>query len=82
MFVGMERLSELNTESCQVQLHPLHVQDAPLKLSDKVIFYAKDGMPLNGIVRWIGRNKDIMKNGSKIVGIETVSFYYCIHSYG
>ena len=79
MFVAMDKLSEpeISKSSSQVhktvQPHPSQIQDASLKLGDKVIFYDKEDKPVNGIVRWIGRNKDALPSGSKIVGIETVS---------
>ena len=81
MFVAMDKLSEPeNTKSSHtpetVQPHPPQVEDAPLKLGDKVAFFDENDKPLNGMVRWIGRNKDILQDGSKIVGIETVSYMY------
>lgn len=44
----------------------------PLKLGDMVTFYDRSNNPVNGVVRWIGQNREIMRDGSKIVGIETV----------
>ena len=77
MFVAMDKLSEPeSSKSSQVhetQPHPSQVQDAPLKLGDKVIFYDENDTPVNGHVRWIGRNTIVLPNGSRIVGIETVS---------
>ena len=62
--------------SHETQPHLSQKQDDPLKLGDIVTFYDEKDRPVNGVVRWIGRNTAVMKNGSKIVGIETVSFYY------
>ena len=74
----MDKLSEPEiNKSSQVhetmQPYLLQIQDAPLKLGDKVIFYDEEDKPVNGIVRWIGSNKNALHSGSKIVGIETVS---------
>lgn len=52
-----------------VESHPSQIQDAPLKLGDKVTFYDVRDNPVNGFVRWIGRHKN-----AKIVGIETVRY--------
>ena len=82
MFVAMDKLSEPpeTSKSNQVheivQPHPPQAQDAPLKLGDIVTFYDENDKPINGLVRWIGRNTDVLRNGSRIVGIETVS--WCI----
>ena len=78
----MDKLSEPeNIKSSHtretVQPHPPLVQDAPLKLGDEVTFFDENDKPSNGVVRWIGINKDILRDGSKIVGIETVSYMYC-----
>ena len=78
MFVAMDKLSEPeSSKSSQVHetVQP-QAQDAPLKLGDKVIFYDENDVPVNGVVRWIGRNKVALPHGSKIVGIETVRPYY------
>ena len=79
MFVAMDKLSKPETSKSSqvqetVQRHPSQIQDVPLKLGDKVIFYDENDKPVNGVVRWIGRNKDVLPDGTKIVGIETVSF--------
>ena len=78
MFVAMDKLSEPETSRSSqvheiVQPNPSQAQDAPLKLGDIVTFYDENDKPVNGLVRWIGRNKIAVPNGSKIVGIETVS---------
>ena len=57
-------------------VHPSQRQGDPLKLCDLVTFYDNNDEPINGVVRWVGRNRHVLKDGSKIVGIETVSFYY------
>ena len=81
----MDKLSEPEiSKSSQVhetvQPHLSQIQNAPLKLGDIVKFYDDSDRPVNGIVRWIGRNRDVLRSGSRIVGIETVSFFrYCIH---
>ena len=82
MFVAMDKLSEPEiTKSSHaretVQPHPPQAQDGPLKLGDEVTFFDENDKPSNGVVRWIGMNKDILRDGSKIVGIETVSCMYC-----
>ena len=59
-------------------VHPSQRQGDPLELGDMVTFYDSNDKPINGFVRWVGRNREILKDGSKIVGIETVSFY-CIY---
>ena len=84
MFVAMDKLSDIvfsKAKPCHetVQPHPSQNQDDPLKLGDMVTFYDEHDRPMNGVVRWIGRNTKQLKNGSKIVGIETVSFY-CLSS--
>ena len=78
MFVAMDKLSEPEaSKSSQVQEtvqpYPSQIQDVPLKLGDIVTFYDENDRPVNGFVRWIGRNTDIFRDGTKIVGIETVS---------
>ena len=75
----MDKLSEPETsKSSQVyQTVQPQVQDVPFKLGDKVIFYDKNDTLVNGLVRWIGRNKVALPSGSKIVGIETVRLYAC-----
>ena len=83
MFVAMDRLSEIvdsNTKTSHIDkiVHPSQRQDDPLKIGDVVTFYDINDRPINGVVRWIGINKEILKNGSKIVGIETVCFYYLL----
>ena len=82
VFVAMDKLSEpKNPKSSHtsetVQPHLTQVQDDLLKLGDKVVFFDENDKPLNGVVRWIGLNKNILQDGSKIVGIETVSCMYC-----
>ena len=82
MFVAMDKLSEPESSKSS-QVHeiaqpPPQAQDAPLKLGDIVTFYDENDKPINGLVRWIGRNTDVLRNGSRIVGIETVSCcMYC-----
>ena len=81
MFVAMDKLSEPeNTKSSHaretIQPHPPQTQDALLKLGDKVTFYDRNNKPVNGVVRWIGTNKDILQDGSIIVGIEVVSYIF------
>ena len=77
MFVAMDKLSELDTKSHHVQTHPSHAQDPPLILGDLVTFYDEKDRPMNGVVRWIGKNREVLKDGTKIVGIETVSYMLC-----
>ena len=77
----MNKLSEPETSKSNqvyktVQRHPSQARDPPLKLGDIVTFYDENDIPVNGIVRWIGRCKDVLRNGSRIVGIETVSFFH------
>ena len=79
----MDKLSEQETSKSgqsheTVQQHPLQAQDVPLKLDDMVIFFDENDKPVNGIVRWIGRNKDALRDGSKIVGIETTKAVSCM----
>jgi len=83
MFVAMDKMSAPDNSNAisshvheTVQLHPSQGDDVPLKLCDPVIFYDENGIPVNGVVRWIGKNTQIMPN--KIVGIETVSCICCI----
>ena len=83
MFVAIDKLSEREiTKSSQahktVQQHPLQAQDAPLKLGDAVTFFDNKDKPVNGNVRWIGRNKDVFVDGTKIVGIETTKTVSCM----
>ena len=59
-----------------MQPHPSQIEDTPLKLGDMVTFFDENDRPVNGVVRWIGRNISALKNGSEIVGIETVSYMY------
>ena len=73
MFVAMDKLSELAETSKSSQVHENVQSQAQINLGDIVIFYDEEDKPVNGVVRWIGRNKDVLRNGSKIVGIETVS---------
>ena len=77
--MAIDQLSGPNSTSCQVHKgpHALQVQDAPLKLNDGVIFYDQKDNSVRGIVRWIGTNKLMRQDGSKILGIETVSFNQC-----
>ena len=77
VFVAMDKLSEPETSKSS-QVHETVQPDpslpnAALKLGDRVTFNDQNHKPVNGIVRWIGRN-NILRSGSKIVGIETVSF--------
>ena len=58
------------------QFCPSQIHNDPLKLGDKVIFFNENDRQVNGVLRWIGRNRDIVKSGSKIVGLETVSWLY------
>ena len=74
MFVAMDRLSKPSHETMQPRQS--QKQDDPFKLGDVVLFYDENDILMNGVVRWIGRNTNVLRNGSKIVGIETVSFYY------
>ena len=85
MFVAMDKLSRPVDSSAKsshaheiVQPRPSLTQDVPVTFGDKVIFYDENDQPVNGVVRWIGRNKDILRDGSIIVGIEAVSFYYVL----
>ena len=85
MFVAVDKLSEPEaSKSSQVhetvQPYPSQLQDAPLKLGDKVTFYDENDVPINGTVRWIGRNTDVLRDKSQIVGIETVSCLYLVIS--
>ena len=86
MFVSMDRLSDIKDSNINAKpslihetMHPSQRQDDPFNLGDMVTFYDND-RPINGVVRWIGRNMEILKDGSEIVGIETVSFYYMFTS--
>ena len=83
MFVAMDKLSNPTMDSKTktnlhrtVQFCPSQIHNDPLKLGDKVIFFNENDEPVNGVLRWIGRNRDILNNGSKIVGLETVSQLY------
>ena len=76
----MDRLSDIkdlniNAKPSHVHetVHPSQGQDDPFQLGDMVTIYDND-RPINEGVRWIGRDKEILKDESKIVGIETVSF--------
>ena len=78
MFVAMDKLSKPETSKSSqvqetVQPQPSQIQDASSKLGDKVVFYDDKDRPVNGIVRWIGINTNVFRDGTKIVGIETVS---------
>jgi len=79
MFVAMDKMSNPDNSNAissheTVQRQPSQTDDAPLKLGDPVIFFSDNNdTPMNGVVRWIGRNRQIMPN--IIVGIETVSSY-------
>ena len=80
MFVAMDKLSdpkESNTKASHIHEtappHPSQEKDDSLNLGDKVLFFNENDNPVNGVVRWIGRNVDKLKNKAKIVGIETVS---------
>ena len=80
MFVGMDKLSNpadsnAKPNSETVKPHPSQKQDDPLKLDDMVTFFDEQDRPVKGVVRWIGRNISLLRNGAKIVGIETVSSY-------
>ena len=79
MFVAMDKLSDITDSKAKpshetVQPHPSQKQDGPLQLGDMVIFYDENDRPVNGVVRWIGRNTTALKSGSRIVGLETVSY--------
>ena len=76
MFVAMDKLSEPETSKSSQTVQP-QAQDVPFKLGDKVIFYDENDTLVNGLVRWIGRNKVALPSGSKVVGIETVRLYAC-----
>ena len=81
MFVAMDKLSAITYPKAKpshetIQPHLSQEQDDPLKLGDMVMFHDENDRPVNGVVRWIGRNTEQLRNGSKIVGVETVSFYY------
>jgi len=85
MFVAMDKMSAPDNSNATsshvretVQPHPSQGDDAPFKLGDLVVFYDEKDIPVNGVVRWIGRNRQIMPNESKIVGIETVSCIFYI----
>ena len=80
--MAMDKLLDSNSKTSHIEetVYQSQSQDDPLKLGDMVTFYDDNDKPINGIVRWIDRNKEIFKKGSKIVGIETVSFYY-MHTY-
>lgn len=72
----MDKLSVLedsNAIPSHVQAYPLQAQNS-LKLGDTVTFYDEKGNPVIGIVRWIGINREVLQDGAKIVGIETVRF--------
>ena len=79
----MNKLQELysaNSKHVKVTAQPLvsEAENVPLKVDDQVIFYDENDKPVNGVVRWIGINTEVMRNKSKIVGIETVSFDTCM----
>ena len=81
MFVAMDKLSNPADPKAKpshktVSPHPSQNQDNLPKLGDMVTFYDENGRPVNGVVRWIGRNTAVLKNRSTIVGIATVSSYY------
>ena len=80
MFVAMDKLSNPTDSNAKpnnetVKPPPSQKQDDPLKLGDIVIFFDEQDRPVKGVVRWIGRNTDQLRSGTKIVGIETVSSY-------
>ena len=58
----------------QQQLSDDQAQDAPLELGNRVTIFDKNDKPINGIVRWIGINRQIIPSGSIIVGVATVKF--------
>ena len=82
MFVTMDKLSDpqgsnVNTNSVNktVEPHPSHpsqAQDGPLQLGDVVTFFNENDKPINAVVRWIGRNRSILKNGSAIVIVKSL----------
>ena len=86
VFVAMDKLSEPQNSNAKASYahkvvqphpsHPLQAQDGPLQLGDMVTFFTENEKPVNGVVRWIGRNISVLKNGSQIVGLETVSYVY------
>ena len=45
----------------------------PIRLGDHVKFYDKFVIRHRGVVRWIGTNKALLPDGTRIVGIEAVS---------
>ena len=78
MFVALDKFSDpvdstVKTNDMYKTVHPLQKEDNSLKLGDMVTFYDNNDKPINGVARWIGRNK-IVNSGSTIIGIETVSF--------
>ena len=76
----IKKIYNANSIHVKATAQPLvsEAEDVPLKLDDQVIFYDENDKPVNGVVRWIGVNTEVMRNNSKIVGIETVSFDACI----
>ena len=46
---------------------------SPFKLMDRVMVFDVNGVPEEGTVKWIGRNKKLLPNGAYIVGIHSVS---------
>ena len=85
--MSVDRLSDIadrntNAKSSHVHetVHPSQRQDDPFKLGDMVTIYDDNDKPINGVVRWIDRNEEILKDRSEVVGIETVSFYYMLTS--
>ena len=72
----MDRLSDTADLDIDAKSHPSQKQDDLFKLGDVVTIYDDNNKPINGVVRWVGRNREILKDGSEIVGIETVSFSF------
>ena len=74
MFVAMDKLSDIADPNAKPEtMHPSQSQNDSFNLDGNMIFYDKD-RPINEVARWIGGDKEILKDGSKIVGIGTVSF--------
>lgn len=55
---------------------PQHVIDHRYKKGDRVVAFTKEGVPVHGVVKWVGMHSYVVnkkKYSCKAVGIETVT---------
>ena len=83
VFVAVDKLTNPETaNAAKLMQSAQSTSKNEIKLGSLVTFYDSDNCEERGIVRWIESDNSDVHNGTKIIGIEVVSYWAMKSGYG